>query len=68
MHDKKLRHVVNLNLLKCRYMLFAFGAVPLVVAGERLLLPEAREAIVDVHVPLIHRESWKTTALLSLEY
>ena len=67
MHDEELRHIVNLDLLKCRHMLFAFGAIPLVVAGKRLLLPKAREAIVDIHVPLIHRESWKTAALLGLE-
>ena len=50
MADKEFWCFVDLHLLECWHMIFALGAVPLVVASESLLLPEAGEAVIDRYV------------------
>ena len=52
MDQKELWSLVNLHFLEGRHMVLATGAVPLVMAGQRLLLAEARQAIVDVDLPV----------------
>lgn len=63
-NDEELWRVVDLDLLESWHVLLTFGTVPFVVAGQSLLLAEAGQAVVDVHIPLAHGEGWQATSLL----